>query len=208
MKTISKIALSMLFVLVIACDSNATDAPEIDIVPTESAAVDNTTSDDAKIESQVTPANALIRLIDPLDDPGHYCIDVAGFGRTVRLQSPLQAHTCKPNDNRDQQFTLRTESGQLYIEEYDLCLQPDTITDGAEFFLRECSDNALQKIGRPADGTIRLLGDGTDALCVAVVDGVGHIINDIHKRRELIGKPCSGTDPTLITWAFSTELVP
>ena len=35
-------------------------------------------------------------LRDPLDEPEFYCVDVAGFGNNLNLNSPLQAHTCKP----------------------------------------------------------------------------------------------------------------
>ena len=35
-------------------------------------------------------------LRDPLDEPEFYCVDVAGFGSNLNLNSPLQAHTCKP----------------------------------------------------------------------------------------------------------------
>ena len=36
-------------------------------------------------DSPVVSANILIRLVDPLDDPGHYCVDVVGFGSGVQL---------------------------------------------------------------------------------------------------------------------------
>ncbi len=85
----------------------------------------------------------LVHLVNPLDDPGYYCIDVVGFGSGAQFRSALQAHTCKPEDNSDQQFTRRPASGQLYMDEYSLCHQPENLVAGAELYLRECSDTPL-----------------------------------------------------------------
>ena len=47
----------------------------------------------------VDPAKAeatLLQLVDALDEPEYYCVDVPGFGGSLNLQSTLMAHTCKP----------------------------------------------------------------------------------------------------------------
>ena len=180
---VSKLAASIVLLLVIACSGRPTDAAELDDLP--------------------IPENVLIRLTDPLDDPDHYCVDVVGFGSAVRLQNPLQVHTCKPTDNRDQQFTFSSLNGQLYMEEYNLCVQPETLTRGSEIYLRDCSDIPEQNFDHLADGTLRLTGDGAISLCIAVAPGAGEIINPIHKRRDLILTACEGTEPSLIRWSFS-----
>ena len=38
----------------------------------------------------------LIQLVDALDEPEFYCVDVPGFGTSLNLRSALTAHTCKP----------------------------------------------------------------------------------------------------------------
>lgn len=40
--------------------------------------------------------SSLIQLVDPLDEPEFYCVDVPGFQDNLRTDRPLQAHTCKP----------------------------------------------------------------------------------------------------------------
>ena len=167
------------------------------------ACASNDGQDVAQPDGALVPANALIHLVDPLDDPGHYCIDVVGFGSGVLLQEPLQAHTCKPADNRDEQFTYRPSTGQLYMEEYQLCLQPENLAPGSELYLRGCSDSPLQRFELFGDGFIRLPVDGRDQLCVAVAPGEGEIINSIHKRRDLSLAACDATEPSLIQWTFS-----
>ena len=128
-----------------------------------------------------------------------------GFGSGARFRDALQAHTCKPADNRDEQFTHRQASGQLYMEEYGLCLQPENLAPGSELFLRDCSDSPLQSFDFFADGSIRLGEDGPDQLCVAVASGEGEIINSIHKRRDLSVETCDSTDPSRMTWSFSED---
>lgn len=184
-KPVGVIATSIVFVLVVACGGGGQ-------------------SGTASVESQSTPENVLIRLVEPLDDPGHYCIDVAGFGASVRLQSPLQAHTCKPNDNRDMQFMFKPLTEQLYAEEYNLCMQPETPTAGSDIYLTECLSTPLQKFENRADGTIRLAEGGAESFCIGVVEGEGRVINPIHKRRGLVVHTCEGTESSLITWSFSS----
>ena len=150
-------------------------------------------------------SNSLIHLVDALDDPGYYCIDVAGSGAGARIQDALQAHTCKPPDNSDQMFSLRLPDGQLYMAEYDLCLQPEDLVPGSGLFLRECSESLLQRFDHTEDGTLRIQGDGPTYYCIAVAPGEGVRINQIHKRRDLAIEECDATEPSLIAWSFSEE---
>ena len=148
-------------------------------------------------------AKVLVHLVNPLDDPGYYCIDVVGFGSGAQFRSALQAHTCKPDDNNDQQFTRRPASGQLYMAEYALCLQPENLVAGAELYLRDCSDTPLQAFEITNDGLIRLDDDGPGELCVAVALGEGERINSIHLRRDLSVVACDATASDLISRDFS-----
>ena len=45
----------------------------------------------------------LLRTAHPLDEARGYCLDIAGFGATLRLDDPLQAHTCKYGSELDDQ---------------------------------------------------------------------------------------------------------
>lgn len=160
---LSMLVVSLALMLVIACNS---ESPEVS-VPEDTAVLEEPTA----VEEPAVLENQLVRLVDPLDDPGHYCIDIPGFGPSVRLQAPLQAHTCKPTDNRDEQFTFTALTGQLRTEEYELCAEPETLTDGSDIYLRDCSDAPLQRFTHLEDGTIRPTGEGSSSLCVAVAPG-------------------------------------
>ena len=45
----------------------------------------------------------LLRTAHALDEARGYCLDIAGFGATLRLDDPLQAHTCKYGSQLDDQ---------------------------------------------------------------------------------------------------------
>ena len=89
--------------------------------------------------------NRLIRLVDPLDDADHYCIDVRGFGPNPQIHNSLQARTCKPNDNRDQQFTYKWPSGLIYSEEFDLCMEAESLVPYSSQIFLESVKTVLSK---------------------------------------------------------------
>ena len=77
----------------------------------------------AEPEDESVAAESLVMLEDPLDEPEFYCADVAGFGANLNVNSPLQAHTCKPGAD-DEMFAFnRPSEGQLYLVEHDRCLE-------------------------------------------------------------------------------------
>ena len=60
----------------------------------------------------------LLRTNYPLDDARGYCIDIAGFGANIRLEDPLQVHTCKYGASlEDQIFEPVSEDGSVYATE-------------------------------------------------------------------------------------------
>ena len=186
-KTIFKIVPLLALVIIIACASEPVSEPSEEVV----------------IETSDSVVNHLIKLVDPLDDPDHYCIDVPGFGSGIRLEAPLQAHTCKPNDNVDEQFSFQASTGQLRMDQYELCVEVESATDDAHINLKECADVPLQQFRHHDDGTLRSLSEGGDSLCIAVAEGPGIAINRIHMRRDLSVRTCDDADPSEITWSFS-----
>jgi len=192
------VVMSLALALLISCGGGTDEEPIV-----ESTVGSASSGTPASTHVDTTP-NRLIRLVEPLDDPDHYCIDVRGFGSNVRVNDSLQAHTCKPADNRDMQFTYLPSSSQIYTEKYDLCVEPESHADGSQMFLRECSGTSAQQFSPLADGTIRLSSAGESELCIAVEAGEGHVINPIHKRRELFVRSCDTTDSNLMTWLFAS----
>lgn len=88
------------------------------------------------------PSPSLIQLIDPLDEPQFYCVDVPGFGASLNRDGALTAHTCKPRAD-DELFTAGHPSvGHLYMPAYDRCVEAADAKAEAELHLEACKDEA------------------------------------------------------------------
>ena len=141
-------------------------------------------------------SRTLVQLVDPLDEPEFYCVDVPGFGASLRLQAALMAHTCKPGAD-DEIFAVNEPlPGNLLIPAYDLCME----ADGAQIVLRACSDSAMQRFELDAEGALALAGT---ELCVAVAPGVGEPTGGpSHVRRDLVLLDCGEGDASLRQWSL------
>ena len=140
-------------------------------------------------------------MADPLDEPEYYCLDVPGAGSGVRLDSPLQAHTCKPvAQAADELFAMDQPSDlQIYMPAYDLCLASSGPGAGAVLRLQPCADSPLQRFVYTEDGYILL--QGQDQICLAIDPGPGIPTGGpSHLRRDLHLEDCEGIEPSLTVW--------
>ena len=152
----------------------------------------------------VTDDRVFIQLTDPLDEPEYYCVDVPGAGPGVRLQSALQAHTCKPIDTAaDELFTIdHPKAGQIYMEAYQLCLEAEEPGEGSSLRLQACSDSELQ-LFTVQDDIISLDGELQEGLCLAVDPDPGIPTGGpSHLRSALNLESCETTDHSLMRWSL------
>ena len=138
--------------------------------------------------------STLIQLIDPLDEPEFYCVDVPCFRNSLRTDRPLQAHTCKPGAD-DEMFRFNSSwTGQFYMRAYDLCME----AEGEMAYTRPCTDAPAQRFIHTSDGKIRT-ETGDD--CLAVASGSGEPAGGpSHVRRNLRLLPCGDVEPGLSRW--------
>ena len=145
-----------------------------------------------------------IQLTDPLDEPQFYCVDVPGAGTAVRLNSPLQAHTCKPLETaEDELFAFdHPNDGQIYMEAYDLCVEATGTAAGSTVGLKPCSDSPNQRFV-VKDGAVSLSSVGQPDLCFAVDadDGIP-TGGPSHLRRDLTLENCELIGEELSSWIF------
>ena len=146
----------------------------------------------------VAAAEGLVALVDPLDEPERYCLDVPGWGRRLNLDAPLMAHTCKPGA-ADELFTPdHPGPGQLYMKAYDRCATAESSQPGAEIYMKRCDSSQLQRFSFEPNGRIRLAD--SDA-CLTAASGKGTPTGGpSHLRRDLSLEPCSSADPGLSRW--------
>ena len=91
-----------------------------------------------------TAAPALLRTVEPLDEPRGYCLDISGSGPTLDLEAPLQAHTCKGLEPIDDQL-FEASGQQIRASEHDRCLAVEALEPGQPVRLRPCSDSRMQR---------------------------------------------------------------
>lgn len=142
----------------------------------------------------------MIRLVDPLDEPEFYCVDIPGFRQNVRLEAPLMAHTLKRFGSGDEMWTMDyPNEGQIFATEYGLCIEAASTVPGAALLLKEPSDSPLQRFRFNKDGTITLADH--PSLGFAVAEGKGSKAGGpSHLRRDMSLKTINETDATLTRW--------
>jgi len=146
--------------------------------------------------------SVFIQLIDPLDEPQFYCVDVPGSGTGVRLNGPLQAHTCKPIVTaEDELFAFNHPGGgQIFMEAYGLCVEAADPFAGSTVLLEECSDSPDQRFTLEG-GIIKLDGGGQADLCLAIASGAGIPTGGpSHLRRDLTLENCATVEQSLSQW--------
>ncbi len=214
-------------VIILGCSAVATPSPsppaELPTAVTIPTATLNRPAPATPTPTRIDTASAqitagervFIQLTDPLDEPEYYCVDVPGAGRGVRLESALQAHTCKPiSTAADELFTMdRPNEGQIYMEAYDLCVEAEGASKGSSLRLQPCSDSPLQlfaldngliRLGGGAQESVRMAGDFDHLLelCLAVDPDSGIPTGGpSHLRRALTLEVCESVEPTLSRWS-------
>jgi len=140
-----------------------------------------------------------VRLVAALDEPEFYCLDLAGWGRNLQLDDPLQTHTCKNRNPQDQMFHF--DGGRLKVSLYDRCVQVGGSSGltlaGSAVLARPCSDNPLQKLSLDEDGRIRVAETN---YCLAAGADSAEASGPSHMWRTLTVTDCDAQSVELVTW--------
>jgi acetyl esterase/lipase len=149
----------------------------------------------------------LLRTVQALDEPRGYCLDIAGFGPTLRLDDPLQAHTCKYGaELDDQRFERMDARGVIKAMLYDRCLTATALEPAARLALRACTDTPSQQWtlawGRlspasRADLCVSLTGDKGE------IAGTPVLVTPVYRRRDLALEQCDPSREPRQTFRWS-----
>ncbi|MDG2089483.1 MAG: RICIN domain-containing protein [Arenicellaceae bacterium] len=141
----------------------------------------------------------LVRLVDPLDEPEFYCLDLSGYGDHLKLEDPLQAHTCKGESPADQLFTA--VDGKITVGDTDRCLQVAVSSGepmaGVSIIARACSSTSYQALNLEANGQIKL---GETNLCLAAGTESTAASGPSHIWRVLSVQDCESVESARSTW--------
>jgi hypothetical protein len=103
-----------------------------------------------------------------LEDPNGYCLDIPGFGARLQKEEPITTHTCKydrPGFWVDELFEV-TQSNQLRLSDYGLCLSASAMETGADIDIVDCAADGAH--AWTMHSSERVTPAGVPALCMTM----------------------------------------
>ena len=148
----------------------------------------------------ITPSqaddNVEVYLLNQLDDPRGFCIDVRGHKYKAQINKELQAHTCYSYQGEispDQGFnSLKLTKNQFILPSFDVCMEASSLKASTNLKLEKCDRNKLQNFEWSNKNEIRLISNRK--LCLTVDQGQskkGGGGSPIHLMRNLSLELCS-----------------
>ena len=137
-----------------------------------------------------------IYLLNQLDDPRGFCIDIKGHKFKAQINKGLQAHTCYSYQGEispDQGFNSRKlTKNQFILTSFNVCMEASSLTPSADLRLRKCDRNKLQNFEWSQENKIHLIGNRK--LCLTVDQGQskkGGGGSPVHLMRNLSLELCA-----------------
>lgn len=143
-------------------------------------------------------------LVDELDAPKRYCLDLEGYAYTTDTSAPVIVHSCKEGFFKDGTWKVDyPQAGQIYLPEYDLCAAAESLEEGASVVLRDCADSAFSRFVFRDDGKVEVTSNADNRLCLAVGETSRPTGNNL--RRETRVASCDGTNEQYTRWILPRE---
>ena len=147
-----------------------------------------------------------IYLVDSLDEPRGFCLDIKGYKESADIKKGLQAHTCYSYQGSiaiDQGFSFdRINIGEFYMPGFDVCLEAENMNPSSSIKLESCLKSDLQKFILGINGNIFL--ENNKNLCLSISSEnsrVGGGGSPVHLIRDLTLKNCDSNQTKFQTWA-------
>ena len=79
-------------------------------------------------------------LVDALDAPKRYCLDLEGYAYITDLDAPVIVHSCKEGFFKDGTWMVDyPQPGQIYVPWYELCVAAESPQQDADVVLQGCA---------------------------------------------------------------------
>ena len=148
------------------------------------------------ISSSQADDSVEIYLLNKLDDPRGFCIDIKGHKLKAQINKGLQAHTCYSYQGKispDQGFNSRKlTKNQFILTSFNVCMEASSLTPSANLRLRKCDRNKLQNFEWSNENKIHLIDNRK--LCLTVDQGQskkGGGGSPVHLMRNLSLELCT-----------------
>ncbi|MDA7703900.1 RICIN domain-containing protein [Candidatus Pelagibacter sp.] len=148
------------------------------------------------ITSSQADDNVEIYLLNQLDDPRGFCIDIKGHKLKAQINKGLQAHTCYSYQGEispDQGFnSLKLTKNQFILPSFNVCMEASSLKASTNLKLGKCDRNKLQNFEWSNKNEIRLISNRK--LCLTVNQGLskeGGGGTPVHLMRSLSMELCN-----------------
>ena len=140
----------------------------------------------------------------PLDEPKRYCLDLEGYGSTTDTSAPPIVHSCKEGLWRDGTYMVDyPQPGQIYLPDFELCLEAESAQSGAPLKLDACSDAPMQQFIFREDEKVEIKSDASDKYCLSV--GEDSRRTGANLRRTTVIASCDQADEKYTQWILPRE---
>ena len=157
----------------------------------------------------ITPSHAdesvEIYLLNQLDDPRGFCIDIKGHKLKAPINNGLQAHPCYSYQGEispDQGFNSRKlTKNQFILTSFNVCMEASSLIPSANLRLRKCDRNKLQNFEWSHENNIHLIDNRK--LCLTVDQGQskkGGGGSPVHLMKNLSLELCTESLNPYQTW--------
>ena len=150
-----------------------------------------------------------VLLVDRLDDPRGFCLDIRGYKQRARPDRGLQAHSCYSYQGQigvDQGFDSDAiKAGRFHMPGFDVCMTAAAET-GARLGLAKCDGSSGQGFSMNANGEI--VAKAVPKLCVTVAGGdsrEGGGGRPVHLIRRLTLENCDQARAKYQRWRVRTK---
>ncbi|MDB9812498.1 RICIN domain-containing protein [Candidatus Pelagibacter sp.] len=158
------------------------------------------------ITSSQADDNVEIYLLNQLDDPRGFCIDIRGHKLKAKIDKGLQAHTCYSYQGEispDQGFnSLKLTKNQFILPFFNVCMEASSLKVSTNLKLEKCDRNKLQNFEWSNKNEIRLISNRK--LCLTVDQGQskkGGGGTPVHLMRNLSLELCNKSLKSYQSWS-------
>ena len=158
------------------------------------------------INSSQADDNVEVYLLNQLDDPRGFCIDVRGHKYKAQINKELQAHTCYSYQGEispDQGFSShKLTKNQFILPSFNVCMEASSLTPSANLRLGKCDRNKLQNFEWSNKNEIRLISNRKLCLTVGQEQSKkGGGGNPVHLMRKLSLELCNKSLNSYQAWS-------
>jgi hypothetical protein len=148
-----------------------------------------------------------VYLLNQLDDPRGFCIDIKGHKLKAKINKGLQAHTCYSYQGEispDQGFNfLKLTKNQFFLPSFNVCMETSSLTPSTNLRLGKCDHSKFQNFEWSNKNKIRLISNRK--LCLTVDQGQskkGGGGSPVHLMRNLSLELCSNSLNPYQVWSI------